>query len=104
MNSVKFVVVPEKRMVVAVGEKTKGKAVCSELDTFDIEFGESLAKRRMLLSRVTKDLKATNKEYDFMCNYIDKLTATLDKLADRISYLEEKQEELDGEIRLMIGA
>jgi uridine kinase len=104
MTSVKFVVVPEKRMVVAVGEKTKGKAVCSQLDEFDITFGENLAKRRMLLSRVNKDLKIAYKEYEDLFAQFTKLTDMMEKNVERTMYLEDKSEELDSEIRLMIGA
>lgn len=96
MNT-KFIVLPEKRRVVALSESLSGKilhgvAKCNETDEFDEKKGKELAflrlKKVSLQDRrkeVISEQKEQLKIVDAAIRKLNNLNKTVDKLSDKIT-------------------
>ena len=105
MRSYKYIVNKEKRTVVCIvttdsvnctGTFT-GVAKCSPADTFDEEYGKTLARRRAVLAEQRKELE--NIEWDAGFYEMEKYMKQYERALSRREYLRENIKKLKKEIK-----
>lgn len=98
MSSVKFVVVPNLGFVKCIGDKSVGVARCAPSDSFDEAKGREIARKRMVLNRIKKEIKQADFELQYLSDVSEAIEDRIDKLFDANTTRYERAMKLEQEL------